>query len=44
MCFVDHENAFDRVLRKVFEWVMRKKGTLEVFVTSVLDLYEGEKT
>ena len=26
MCFVDMENAFDRVPRKVMEWAMRKKG------------------
>jgi hypothetical protein len=26
MCFVDLEKAFDRVLRKVIEWALRKKG------------------
>ena len=25
MCFADIEKAFDRVLRKVLEWAMRKK-------------------
>ena len=25
-CFVDLEKAFDRVLRKVLEWAMRKRG------------------
>ena len=29
MCFVDIEKVFDRVPRKVMEWVMRKKGLLE---------------
>ena len=28
MCFVDLENAFDRVPRKVLEWAMKKKGML----------------
>ena len=27
MCFVDLEKAFDRVLRKVVDWAMRKKGS-----------------
>ena len=26
MCLVDLDRAFDRVLRKVFKWAMRKKG------------------
>ena len=29
MCFTDLENAFDRVLRKVMEWAVRKKGLAE---------------
>ena len=44
MCFVDLENAFDRVPRKVLEFAMRKKGIPEVFVRSVMSLYEGAKT
>ena len=44
MCFVDLEKAFDRVLRKVLEWAMRKKGIPEVMVRSVISLYEGAKT
>ena len=44
MCFVDLENAFDTVPRKVLEWAMRRKGIPEVLVTSVMSLYEGAKT
>ena len=31
-CFVDLDKVFDRVPTKVLEWVMRKKGILEVLV------------
>ena len=41
MCFVDLEKAFDRVRRKVAEWVLRKKGLQEVLVQAVMSLYEG---
>ena len=44
MCFVDLEKAFGRVPRKVLEWAMKKKGIPEVFVRSVMCLYEGVKT
>ena len=44
MCFVDLVKAFDRVLRKVLEWAMRKKGIPNAFVRSVMSLYEGAKT
>ena len=44
MCFVDQEKALDRVLRKVLEWAMLKKGILEIWVRSVMSLYEGAKT
>ena len=43
MCFVDQEKAFDRVPRKVLEWVMEKKGISHVLVRSVMSLYEGAK-
>ena len=44
MCFVDTENAFDRVPRKVMEWAMRQKGPSEVMVQAVMSLYDGAKT
>ena len=44
MCFVDLDYAFDRVARKVLEWALVKKGILEVFVRSVMRLYERGKT
>ena len=44
MCFVDMEKAFDRVLRKVMKWAMRKKGLLEVMVWAAMSLYDGAKT
>ena len=37
----DLEKAFDRVLRKVSEWAMRKRGIPEVMVIAVMSLYEG---
>ena len=47
MCFVDMEKAFDRVPKKVMEWVnwaMTKKGLSEVMVRAVMNLYDGAKT
>ena len=44
MCFVELEKAFDRVLRKVLEWAMRKRGIPEVMVTAVMSLYDDAKT
>ena len=44
MCFVDLEKAFDRVLRKVLEWAMKKRGIPEVMVKAVMSLYKGAKT
>ena len=44
MCFVDIEKAFDRVTRKVMEWVMKKKDIPEVVVRSVMSFYRGPKT
>ena len=36
MCCVDIEKAFVRVPRKVMEWEMRKKGSLELIVWAVI--------
>ena len=44
MCFVDLEKVFDRVHRKVMEWVLRKKSLPEVLVKAVMSLYEGSRT
>ena len=43
MFFVNIEKAFDRVLRKVMGWAMRKKGLPEVIVNAVMSLYRGAK-
>ena len=44
MCFWDLEKAFDRVLKKVLEWAMRKKGIPDVLVRSMMSLCERAKT
>ena len=44
MCFVDLENTFDRVPRKVMKWALRKKSLTEVLVKAVMSLYEGSRT
>ena len=44
MCFVNLIKAFNRVIRKMLEWAMRKKGMPEFLVKSVMRLYEGAKT
>ena len=44
MCFVNLEEALDRVPRKVLEWTLRKKGIPKVLVISVMSLYDGAKT
>ena len=44
ICFVDLEKAFGRVLRKVIEWVLRKKLVPEKLVQAVMSRYKGAKT
>ena len=44
MCFVDLEKAFDKVLRKVIEWAIKKKSLLEILVKAVRSLNEGAET
>ena len=44
MCFVDQEKAFDRDLRKVVEWAIRRKGIPEALVRAVMSLYKGAHT
>ena len=44
MCFVDMEKVFDRELRKMMEWAMRKKDLSQVMVRAVMSLYDGAKT
>ena len=41
MCFVNLKKAFVRVLRKVMEWALRKKGLAEVLVQAVISIYES---
>ena len=42
--FVDLEKAFDRVLREVISWAMRKLGVEEWLVSAVVSMYIGAKT
>jgi len=42
--FVDLEKAFDRVLRKVIRWAMRKLGVEDCIVSAVMSMYTGAKT
>ena len=44
MCFVDLEEALDRIPRKVVELAMRKKGIPEALVRAVMSLNKGAKT
>ena len=39
MYFVDLEKAFDRVRRRVLEWVMRKRGIPEAMVRVVMSFF-----
>ena len=43
MCFLDQEKVFDSVPRKVVEWAMIKKSTIEALVTVVMSLYKGAR-
>ena len=40
----DMEKAFNRVLRKVMEWALRKKDLSEIMVRAVMSLCDGAKT
>ena len=40
----DMEKAFNRVLRKVMEWALRKKDLSEIMVRAVMSLCNGAKT
>ena len=42
--FVDLENAFDWVTRKVIWFALRQKGVQEYLVNGVMSLYKGCKT
>ena len=42
-CFVNLENAFDLVPRKVSEWALRKKGITDVLARSEMSLHDGTK-
>ena len=42
--FVDLEKAFDRVLREVTRWALRKAGVDEQLVNAVMAIYEGAQT
>jgi len=42
--FVDLEKTFDRVLREVIRWAMRKLGVEEWLVSAVMSMYTGAKT
>ena len=42
--FVDLEKGFDRVPREVISWAMRKLGTDEWLVSTVMSMYSGAKT
>ena len=44
MCFVDIEEAFDRVPRKVMEWAVKKKGLPEVIERAVMRQGKNESS
>jgi len=41
--FVDFEKAFDKVMRAVIRWPMRKFGVKELLVSAVVFMYTGAK-
>jgi len=41
---VDSGKAFDRVLREVIRWAVRKLGVEEWLVLAVMSVYTGAKT
>ena len=44
MCFIDLEEAFDRVPRKAMEWALKRKSLPEVLAKAVMSLYEDLRT
>jgi len=42
--FVDLEKAFDRVLREVTRWALRKAGVEEWLAKAVMAMYEAAQT
>ena len=44
ICFVDLEEAFDRVPRKVIEWALKKRLVSERLVQAGMSMYKGAKT
>jgi len=42
--FVDLEKAFDRVLREVIRWAMRKLRVEEWLVSAVMSVHTGART
>ena len=43
ICFVDLEEAFDRVPKRMIEWALRRK-VQEVLLRTVMSLYKGART
>ena len=44
MVFVDLEKAYDRVLRDLIWWAMKKRSVQEGYVKVIQDMYRGTKT
>lgn len=44
MIFIDLEEAYDRVLRKVLWWVLEKKMTFVSYINMIRDMYNGAIT